>query len=89
MLSLSETRSGSCERVASEARHWEMRGSAMCLEGRIQRRENLWANLRAGRYRQNSIIGSKSGGHSASGGATVLMMETADMRKGDDLSLLR
>ena len=38
-LSLSETLSGSCERVAGEARRWEMRGRAMCLEGRIQRRK--------------------------------------------------
>ena len=51
-LSLSETLSGSCERVAAEAKRWEMRGRAMCLEGRIQQREDLWANLPTEPYRQ-------------------------------------
>jgi len=47
---LSKTLSGSWERLAVEAKGWEMRGRAMCLEGRIQRQEGFWANLPTGPY---------------------------------------
>ncbi len=39
VLSLTETLSGSCQKMASERRRWEIRGRAMSLEGRIQRRD--------------------------------------------------
>lgn len=44
-LSLPETLPGSCDGLAGEARHWQMRGRAMCLEWRIERRENLGEGL--------------------------------------------
>ncbi len=90
-LSLSETSSGSCKRVAGEARRWEIQSRGLCLEGRIQGRENLRGNLPAGLYQQacagaefrrgridaqpvSWIVGPRSGG------ATVFVMEAADMR---------
>ncbi len=72
----------------------------MCLKGCIQRQENLFGYLPAVLYRQkcNALRSRQSTEQCSarelilepnSGGATVLVMETADMRERNNVSLVR